>query len=351
MAGTFLVFLLIAYLALTATGKPPAPVDTGPVPVPAAGQLYWGAWTDGHRTKAQPPWDMGAVAAIERQSGKGMSLLHFSTPFADRSGTNYFEFPAREFETTRAHGSIPFFSWSTHAMRSYRNKQFTLRAIIDGRHDAYIRRWATAAKAWGHPFFLRFNWEMNGDWFPWSERYGSNRAGEYVKAWRHVHQIFDAVGADNAAWVWCPAIEPYKDLQPLKTLYPGRAYVDWTCMDGYNSYPQWKTFSNLFGSMYRQITTNIAPGKPMIIGETASTETGGSKPGWIAGMFTSIRQDFPAIRGLIYFDKDTRGPGGRRRLPLDSSAASIAAMARAVDRPWVLSNTFQSLKRAPTSTR
>jgi hypothetical protein len=351
MAATFLTCLLIAFFAITAPAETPVGTDDGPVPVPAAGQLYWGAWIDTHRTKTQPPWDMTPVAQVERQSGKGMSLLPFATPFADRSGTKYFEFPTKEFNTARAHGSIPFFSWSTHAMRRYSNSRFTLRSVIAGRHDPYIERWANAAKAWGHPFFLRFNWEMNGDWFPWSERYGKNESGQYVEAWRHVRRIFNRVGADNAAWVWCPAVDPYKTLQPLPSLYPGRAYVDWTCLDGYNTYREWKSFSNLVGSKYREITQKIAPGKPMIIGETASTETGGSKPAWLGDMFSALRSSYPNIRGLVYYDKDTAGPGGRRRLPLDSSSRSIAAFARGLSSSAVLSNNYQSLGSSTTRER
>jgi beta-mannanase len=30
---------------------------------------------------------------------------------------------------------------------------------------------------------------MNGNWFSWSERTNVNQPGEYVAAWRHVHDI------------------------------------------------------------------------------------------------------------------------------------------------------------------
>ena len=106
--------------------------------------------------------------------------------------------------------------------------------MIEGHHDAYIREFAEAAKAWGHPFFLRFNWEMNGNWFPWSEGVNGNQPGEYVAAWRHVHDIFTQVGATNATWVWCPNVDPASKLHDLASLYPGDAYVDWTGLDGYN---------------------------------------------------------------------------------------------------------------------
>ena len=162
--------------------------------------------------------------------------------------------------------------------------------MIAGTFDSYIREFAEAARDWGHPFFLRFNWEMNGDWFPWSEGVNGNQPGEYVAAWRHVHDIFTAVGATNATWVWCPNVDPGQKLQDLASLYPGDDYVDWTGLDGYNwgtnpATPDgWKSFDQLFGSTYDAITETIAPSKPMIIGEVGSTEYGGSKAAWIAEM-------------------------------------------------------------------
>ena len=59
----------------------------------------------------------------------------------------------------------------------------------------------------GHPFFLRWGHEMNSDRFPWSEDANGNRRGEFVQAWRHIHDIFTSVGASNVSWVWCPNVE------------------------------------------------------------------------------------------------------------------------------------------------
>ena len=90
------------------------------------------------------------------------------------------------------------------------------------------RQWATAAKAWGHPFFLRFDHEMNGNWqFPWAELLNGNKPGDYVKAWRHVHDMFTSLGATNVSWVWCPNVSG-GSTRPMAQLYPGDAYVDLT---------------------------------------------------------------------------------------------------------------------------
>ena len=125
----------------------------------------------------------------------------------------------------RSHGAIPFYSWGSQSIPVPSNlsePNFQLSDVIEGHHDAYIRKFAEAAKAWGHPFFLRFNWEMNGGWFAWAEGVNGNKAGEYVAAWRHVHDIFTQVGATNATWVWCPNVDPENQMQRPQLALPGR---------------------------------------------------------------------------------------------------------------------------------
>src|SRR6202021_2452613 len=111
-------------------------------------------------------------------------------------------------------------------------QSFTLASIIAGDYDAYITNWATAAKAWGHPFFLRFAHEMNGNWYPWAASVNGNTAGEYIQAWQHVHNIFVSVGATNATWVWCVNVVAGMPT-PIGQVYPGDNYVDWLALDGY----------------------------------------------------------------------------------------------------------------------
>src|SRR6188768_3715425 len=119
-----------------------------------------------------------------------------------------------------------------------------------------------------------------------------NAPGEYVAAWRHVHDIFTAVGAANASWVWCPYAETRAHLreQPLKPLYPGSSYVDWTCMDGYNwgqspvNPRPWRSFAKIFGLTYKALTKKVAPHKPLMLGEFATALNGGHKALWIRKM-------------------------------------------------------------------
>jgi mannan endo-1,4-beta-mannosidase len=314
----------------------------------ATGPLYWGAWVGDQLTGDEAPWDMGAVEKFEGMAGKQASLINFSSPFADcsRNPCSFYKFPQAEMERIRSHGSIPLFSWASQATpASLDQPDFQLADVIAGSHDAYIREWAEAAKAWGHPFFLRFNWEMNGGWFAWSEGVNGNRAGEYVAAWRHVHDIFTAVGATNATWVWCPNVDPTDSLQDLAPLYPGDEYVDWTGLDGYNwgtnpTRPdRWRSFDDLFRSTYDEITQTIAPGKPLLISEVGSTEYGGSKAEWIADALRSAATNYPQLRGLVWFEKFDDGMDW----PIETSSSATSAFAAGIQSPSYLGNSFASI--------
>ena len=235
--------------------------------------------------------------------------------------------------TIRSHGSIPFYSWASQSIPwSKEEPNFQLADVIAGTYDSYIREFATSARDWEHPFFLRFNWEMNGRWFPWSEGVNGNRTGEYVAAWRHVHDIFDAVGATNATWAWCPNVDPDNIFLDLAGQYPGDAYVDWTCLDGYNwgtnpvKPDRWRSFDQLYRSTYNEIVNTIAPSKPMIVGEMASTEFGGSKAAWITDVLARVPVEYPKIRGLLWFEKFDDGMDW----PIETSTSSVEAFARGI---------------------
>ena len=184
--------------------------------------VYWGATIGNQLTGTQAPWDMTAVAKFEEMAGKPVSLVHFFQPFANCSrDLLLLQLPWTPMENIRQHGSIPVVSWSSQSIPSNVSEpDFQLSDVIAGRYDAYIREFASKAKSWGHPFFLRFNWEMNGNWFPWSEGVNGNQPGEYVAAWRHVHDIFTAVGATNVTWVWCPNVDPNGTLQNSAAAVP-----------------------------------------------------------------------------------------------------------------------------------
>ncbi len=277
----------------------------------AQSPLVWGAWFED-----SVPWQMAPVQGFEQAVGRPVSVIEFGAPFAHCDPRcAFYGFPSPAMRGIRANGATPMLSWSSQSIPSTtREPDYRLADLIGGRYDGFIRRFALAAKHWGHPFLLRFDWEMNGTWFPWAARANGNRPGQFVAAWRHVHDIFTSVGAMNASWVWCPNIDARHQFTRLGKLYPGNAYVDWTCLDGYNwgntAHTRWTSFARVFRSTYAEIVHHVAPDKPMIIGEVSSVDgRGGSRAQWIAHMFAALPRLFPQIRGLVWFDRNDGGMG------------------------------------------
>jgi len=326
-------------------------------------QLLWGALVDGLPPTTAALQPGGAFDTFETRAGKKMAILHWGQPWRMNGADQPFQ--TSYFNNVRNRGSIPLLDWGSWVTSAGPiQPDFQLNKIYGGQYDGYIQQWAAEAKAWGHPFFLRFDWEMNGTWqFPWSEQLNANQPGDYIKAWRHVHDIFTATGATNVTWVWCPNISgattrPYAGLLPGQPgLYPGDAYVDWTCFDGYNKYGTWLGFNTVFtGSginwlydSYQQLLS-VAPSKPIMIGETGSLEAGdggAQKAAWITdGFSTELSKNLPQIRAVVWFNWDSNNPL-YATLPIESSPASIAAFATAIRSNIFLGNEFSGLNTSP----
>ena len=345
--GAFATCLLVAGVLLVTSAGPgkggrAARTQSLAAASAAPKSLYWGAWIGSQFTGSEAPFDMRAVSKFSQLAGgKGMSLIEFSSPFEDCYKTPCvpYPFPAGEFAKIRSYGAIPLFSWGSNAIPIVPSaSRYSLRKVAAGDFDPYLTAWAQAAARWGHPFFLRFDWEMNGKWFPWGWGANGNSPGDYVRAWRHVHKIFTSAGARNANWVWCPNVDPGRVFGPLQVLYPGGSYVDWTCLDVYNRNEPWTSFDGLFRSTYGTVRA-LAPTKPMLIAEVATTEHGGSKARWISGFLNGLSGRYPLVRGVAWFEKFASGYDW----PIETSASAQSAFARAVASPLYVPNRFASL--------
>ncbi|MGI8826263.1 MAG: glycoside hydrolase family 26 protein [Chloroflexota bacterium] len=221
-------------------------------------------------------------------------------------GNNHFQTTMAAAVTAR--NAIPMITWQP-AVGAADPSEYSCKAVASGKYDAYMRAWAQAAAAWGHPFLLRFAHEMNGNWYPWGTGPGNsngNTPADYIAEWRHVHDLFASVGATNALWVWAPGATGGPTTGPLQDDYPGDGYVDYVALDGYNFYvlkphDPYKSLAQLFGPSYTTLTA--LTGKPVLIGETSSLEQGGSKAAWITqGFLNDIPTLFPRVVGAIWFD-------------------------------------------------
>lgn len=308
-------------------------------------QILWGAYVDG------VPWDTSKLASFEAET-KGMSIIHWGEAWY-RNGA-YQPFFPRDFQTVRDHGSIPMLDWGSWEVANGLNQpSFRLASIASGAHDGFIASWAHSAAAWGHPLFLRFDWEMNGWWqFPWAEQLNGNQPGEYVRAWQHVHDIFQQQGATNVSWVWCPNISS-TGTTPLNAMYPGDSFVDWTCMDGYNhggtGTDDWQSFEQVFaGSAYNgnhntyQEVLDLAPSKPLMIGETATSRNGGDPGAWVSDALTQqLPTAFPQVKALVWFNWNAGDPN--LTWPIESTRATQSAFGAGIRSDYYSSNQYGSL--------
>ena len=211
-------------------------------------------------------------------------------------------------------GAVPMISWEPWAKPggSVDQPQVRLAVIASGRYDRYIRSWARGARSYGRPVLLRPMQLMNGNWYPWAVGVNGNSDEDFVRAWRHIHDIFTGEGATNVSWVW--AINSFAGMQGdnrnLAEFYPGDAYVDWVSMAGLNwgsstTWGAWRTLDDLFGPTYAALSEFR---KPVMISEIGTTASGGDAGSWVHQALTGLRERYPLVKAVVWFDSPS-GPG------------------------------------------
>jgi hypothetical protein len=224
-----------------------------------------------------------------------------------------------------ADGRVPIVNWEPYDAKG---NMIDFAGILSGSFDAQINERAAGAKALGQKFFLDFAAEMNSD-----EDWTKHDAAQYISAWRHIHDLFVAAGATNVIWAWCPNVTDSDDTNDATmSYYPGDAYVDWTGVDGYNwgtSDPSfvWQSFQDVFKDIYPLLAK---VGKPILIGEMASDEVGGSKAQWIDDLVPTLKADFPLIKAFVWFDIKKE-----RAWQINSSPTALASYSKMALDPFM----------------
>jgi hypothetical protein len=285
----------------------------------AVARIYWGADIDGDVYSIgqnDAPYNATTYNTFEEHAGASPTIVHYSDPFLTWDG-----FGTPSSSRVGERGAI--------VMKSIGGTLTQLNEVSEGKLDATIETWATAAAAYGKPVFLRPWWEANGTWWAWG------RATNYVTAWKRLYEKINAK-ASNVSLVYCPnIIFDTPSLEYLVSMYPGDAFVDWTGMDGYAGENPLKLVSHknpqeTFEATYNKLL-EIAPSKPIMIGETATSEYGNDKARWIKELFqNAMPAKFPQIKAVVWFNDNIVAGEGRLDWPIESSASAQAAFKEAI---------------------
>lgn len=321
----------LAYKIQNPKGYQPPPVTAtmNKAEIVAASQLF-GLYT------TQSPFDYGEFNGVQAGVNRNADIAGYFQSWDT-------DFRPDAVQNAWSRGQIPLLTWESQGQVGAITAdwpEYSLSSIIDGNHDEYLRKYARDITATGLPLVLRFNHEMNGTWYPWSEVRGwdgksinGNKKGQYVQMWRHVHDIFEAEGANEyVAWLWAPNRVNKIPSQPdPAAFYPGDEYVDWIGMSGYYrpGDPE-ATFDDTYGKTLPLLRA-AAPNKPIFLAEIGATEEGGHKAEWITSFFEALaRPENADINGFGWFSLAvTSGGEGDGRTTndwrLDSSAPSLRA--------------------------
>lgn len=234
------------------------------------------------------------LATFNKLIGKKVSILHFYMPFDT-------PLPTSTLNAIKANGSMPLISWGCTNVVN----------ISTGKYDSFIESYAEGLKAYKEPVFLRWYWEFNqinkdGAQPAGAKCGGYNNGKAFIAAWQHIYNIFQKVGAQNVAFVWCPGYSGGN----FNSYYPGDQYVNWIGLDRYertaNNQPL-LSFSAMFSSYYNEW---LSHDKPIMIAETAAMGSNNQSV-YLNDVLNSL-PSYPDIKAFVYFD--AIGPAGNWQL-------------------------------------
>jgi hypothetical protein len=222
------------------------------------------------------------------------------------------EFPTEVVERVAAFGVTPMIWWEpADPARPNRAWYPRFANTAAGNHDAYIRRFARKAKAFGRTVLLRYAPEPNGRHHPWGSDQFDNSPAHFTAAWRHVWEIFVKVGATNVKFVW--SVSTQRRCGPgcnqYQPWHPGDTYVDYSSFSSFNwGTPRpWRTMLSLAEPTSSDI--DAFTDRPLIIIESASNSEGGDKAAWIREGYPAVHATLPSIAAVVYLNADLRSTG------------------------------------------
>lgn len=247
---------------------------------------------------------------------KKLGVAHFFQPFAVDGGATQNHYPSIDrINKVIQQGYIPMITLEDHFVNLKPGaKQPNLYSIIEGHFDPFFADWAKQIKQVDGTVLLRILHEFNGDWYPWCISNNDRNPAVLIKAYRHIHDIFNHQGVKNVKFIWCPNSMsiPQESWNYIMDAYPGDNYVDYVALDIYNGAGNstlWRSFRKEGIENYFILTQQL-PDKPLFICESASRERENSEPKsaqnkaeWIDQMSQALMTDMSKIRLLTWFNE------------------------------------------------
>ncbi|MDA8140014.1 MAG: glycosyl hydrolase [Desulfobacteraceae bacterium] len=351
--GVLMVWTLLAGCNNSAVNIPPLPEG-----VPTASRLvvpdqgiYTGAYIEAGRTEDQ--LTLEGIEGFEELVGKHQAIIASSSFWGENS------FPTRNLEIIARHNALPLIYWSPWS-RPYEEKRgpdnTRLDNILAGKWDAYIDRWADAAKAYNRTILVSWGLEMNGDWFPWSGIFydrlpvhpdwpKTQHPGPeyYRRTYRYVVDRVRARGANRIQWVFHVnnATFPEVSWNQMAHYYPGPEYVDWLGLSAYGKQfhdATWLGFPQVMENAYNELC-RLDPGKPVIVAEWGVGEfpDSGNKAQWITEAFNAFKTKYPRIKAAVFWhERWQNNDESYSNLRVNSSPEALTAFQTAMRDPFYL---------------
>jgi Protein of unknown function (DUF3131)/Glycosyl hydrolase family 26 len=253
---------------------------------------------------------VGDVSVVNRElhgfSGWADKKLSLAGIFYDLEDDNPGYNIPQQLETLRQNGMTAFLNFSSRR---------TAKQIANGAVDRNIQQIAEAYASWIKQGDNRIAMlaplpEMNGDWETYKED-----PENFKRAYQRIQQIFIKAGVPRSSvrWVFAPNGWSKNQAHQFENYYPGESAVDVVAFSGYNwgycqasTWKQWSSPKAVY-EPYLNRMRKLAPNKPIVIAQTATTSTTTSgnnlqqKDQWLQDSYRYLA-NVPGVRGILYFN-------------------------------------------------
>jgi hypothetical protein len=292
------------------------------------------------------PNTFAGMEQLEEKLDYKFPIISFYSAWGDKPTQ---QFPLRMCETIHKMGSVPLITWEpwvvdfdsrirTNLPPPAEREYASLIAIARGDYDFYIVEWAKAAAAYKAPLFIRFAHEMNDPYrYPWGPQNG-NRPEDFVAAWRHVHVVFQKMGATNVLWVWSPHIS----MPWFEYYYPGSEFVDWvsTGVLNYGTIASWSRWWSFHQILEKAYPTMLKFQKPIMLSEFGTLAQGGDMAEWYRQAFYHLSHTYGrGVKAVVFFNQPndiTISPQYPLNWSVVQSASGSAVVAKEIARSSAL---------------